>query len=115
MVTAGMQKLQCFDVGNLGFSRLCETSFILCLRPNPYNKYISQKKEKQQYIAVCTVRIHRTNKHLTIRLIHFPYTKNIARIRCYVMLSTIFKCKDVQYDTVSVYIKCQDVQHTISA
>ncbi|CAL8385920.1 unnamed protein product [Boreogadus saida] len=27
-----MQKLPCFDVGNLGLSRLCETSFILCLR-----------------------------------------------------------------------------------
>ena len=36
VVTAGMQKLPCFDVGNLGFSRLCKTSFILCLRLNPF-------------------------------------------------------------------------------
>ena len=31
-----MQKLPGFDVGNLGFCRLCETSFILCLRLNPF-------------------------------------------------------------------------------
>ena len=34
----------------------------------------------------------------------------IARIRRYKMLSTIFKCKDIQH-TISAYIKCQDVQH----
>ena len=33
---SGMQKLPCFEVGNLGFSRLCETSLILCLRLNTF-------------------------------------------------------------------------------
>lgn len=36
VITAGMQKLPCFDVGNLGFNRLCKTSFVLCLRLNPF-------------------------------------------------------------------------------
>ena len=36
----------------------------------------------------------------------------IATIRCYMMLSTFCKCKDVQH-TISVYIKCPDIQLTI--
>ena len=36
VVTTGMQKVPCFDVGNLGFSRLCKTPFIMCLRLNPF-------------------------------------------------------------------------------
>ena len=31
------------------------------------------------------------------RLTHSLYTTKIARIRCYMMLSTIFKCQDVQH------------------
>ena len=76
-----------------------------------YNWYISQKKEKPQYIAVSKVRmfIETSAKH---RLTHSPYTTKRARIR-YTMLGTTFKCQDVQ-PTISAYIKCQDVQHTIS-
>ena len=33
-----MQKLPCSDVGNLGFSRLCKTSFILCLGLNWHHR-----------------------------------------------------------------------------
>ena len=40
------------------------------------------------------------------RLTHSLHTTKIARIICYTMLSTVFKCKDVQH-TVSVDIKCQ--------
>ena len=56
--------------------------------------------------------VHRTKcRALTIvMLIHSLYTTKTVRIRCYTMLSTIFKCKDVQH-TISVYIKCQEVQH----
>ena len=55
-----------------------------------YNKYIGQKKEKQ-YIAVGTVRMFiETSTSLT----HSPYTTKIARMRRYMMLSTIFfSCK----------------------
>jgi hypothetical protein len=54
--------------------------------------------------------VHRTKcQELTIaRLTHSLYTTKIARIRRDIMLSTIFKCTDVQY-TISEYIKCQDV------
>ena len=41
------------------------------------------------------------------RLTHSPYTTQIARVRCYTTLRTIFKCKDVQH-TINVYIKQQD-------
>ena len=52
-----------------------------------YNKYIYQKKEKQQYKDV-----HRTKcqAQTITRLTHSLYTTKIARIRCYTMLSTIF-------------------------
>ena len=55
-----------------------------------YDKYIFQKKEKQQYIAVGTVRmfIEPSAKHIT-RLTHSPYSTKIARMRCYTMLSAI--------------------------
>ena len=47
--------------------------------------------------------VHRTKcKVLTItRLTHSQYITKIARIRCYIMLGTIFKCKDVQ-DTAGI-------------
>ena len=53
-----------------------------------YNNFIGQKKEKLQYAS-------RTKcQALTIaRLTHSPYATKIARIRCYTMLSTIFKCQ----------------------
>ena len=63
-----------------------------------------QKKEKQQYIAV-GMDVHRkSTKGLIIaRLTHSPYTTRIGRIRCYTMLSTICKCRDVQtYNNVCV-------------
>ena len=43
------------------------------------------------------------------RLTHAPYTTMIARIRLYTMLSTIFKCLDVQ-DTINAYVKFQGIQ-----
>ena len=38
---------------------------------------------------------------------HSPYTTKIPRIRCYAMLSTIFKCQDVQH-AISAYINSLD-------
>ena len=39
------------------------------------------------------------------RLIHSLYTTKVARLRCYKMLSTIFKCYDVQH-TISATEGC---------
>ena len=70
-----------------------------------YNKYICQKKEKQ-YIARYrrySKDVHRTEcqEPSITRLTHSLYTTKIARIIRYTMLSTIFKCQDVQH-TLSV-------------
>ena len=54
--------------------------------PEPITISTRQKKEKQQYISVVTVRLFvepREGQALTItRLTHSPYTTKIARIRC---------------------------------
>ena len=74
-----------------------------------YNKYICQKKGKQQYIRCRYSKgAHRTKcQALTItRLTHSPATSKIDRIRCYT-LWTIFKCQVVQH-TISAYIQCQN-------
>ena len=62
-----------------------------------YNKYICQKKEKQQYTAVGTERmfIETNDEHLVASLTDSPYTTKIA--------STIFKCKHVRH-TISVFM-----------
>ena len=70
------------------------------LSKTTYNKSICHKKEKQQYIAVGTIRSKCQALTIT-RLTHSPYATKLARIRCYTVLSIIFRC--------------QDVQHTISA
>ena len=50
------------------------------------------------YLCLYSKNVHRTKcQALTIaKLTHSPYTTKIARKRCYIMLSTIFKCQGVQ-------------------
>ena len=69
-----------------------------------YNQYICQKKNKQ-YVAVCTVPVRMFREHTIARLTHSPHATKIVRIRCYTVLSTICKCKDVNH-TISVSNKC---------
>ena len=65
-----------------------------------YSKYICQKKENN-IVVTCRYSkdVDRTKcQALTIvRITPSLYTTKRARIRCYTMLSIIFKCQDVQH------------------
>ena len=69
-----------------------------------YIKYICHRNVKQ-YNAVGTLRmfIEPSAKHLLTRLTHSPCATKTARVGCNTMLSTIFKCQDVQH-TCTTYV-----------
>ena len=56
-----------------------------------------RRRETTIYLFGYSKDVNRTKcQALTIiRLTHSPYTTEIARIRCYTRLSTIYKCQDV--------------------
>ena len=60
---------------------------------------LSEEGETTIYLRRYSKDVHRTEcQALTItRLTHHLYTTKIARIKCYTMLSTTFKCQDVQH------------------
>ena len=68
-----------------------------------YIKYIFQKKEKQRYVSVGTV-----------RMFIEPSAKYIKYQDVQHTISAYIKYQDVQH-TVRAYIKYQDVQHTVRA
>ena len=59
---------------------------------------LSEEIETTIYLCWYSKEVHRTKcKALTIaRLTHTLYTTKMARIRCYTMLGTIFKCQDIE-------------------
>ena len=67
---------------------------------------LSEERETTIYRCPYSKDVHGTAQSLTIiRLNHCPYTTKIARIRCYKIHSTLFKCQDVQH-TISAYEGC---------
>ena len=76
--------------------------YILAFSRCFYQKRLSishQKKETKIYRSSYSKDVHRNKyqAYTIATLTHFLYTTKIARIRRYMMLSTIFKCQDVQH------------------
>ena len=69
--------------------------------------HLSEEREKTIYC--CRYSKDKCQALTIVRLTHSPYTIKITRIGHYTMLSTIFKCQDVQH-TISAYIKSQESQ-----
>ena len=65
--------------------------------------HLTEESETRIYLCWYSKDVHRTKCQAIkiARLSHSPYTTHIARVRCYTMLSTIFKCQDVHH-TISV-------------
>ena len=80
---------------NLHPGRLVDTS----IQSQLQEVYFSGERETTVYLCHYSKDVHRTKcQALSItRLTHSPYITEIARIRRYTMLSTIFKCQDVQH------------------